>query len=128
MLGLYRYFPFALLARLNCRLEMNIPSRNLCVYTPNSSKFKTSQHLGSWHAQDETSQCLLRLKQMISAGDHDTAAGQMERQLSHLKDTSASARLLKAQLLLERGHLFHSRAGVDGIQTDEKKNEYLEKA
>ncbi|CAL1149203.1 unnamed protein product [Cladocopium goreaui] len=83
----------------------------------------------SWDAQDATSQCLLvRLKQMISAGDHDTAADQIERQLSELKNTSASARLLKAQLFLEKGHAWHSIAGVDGIQTHEEKTQYLEKA
>lgn len=63
---------------------------------------------------------------MISAGDHATAADQIERQLSDLKDTSASARLLKAQLLLEKGHLFHSIAGVEGTQ--QEKNNCLEKA
>ena len=108
---------------------MNIPSMYLCVHAPNSRPLSIIQHLGSWDAQDATSQCLLvRLKQMISAGDHDTAADQIERQLSELKNTSASARLLKAQLFLEKGHAWHSIAGVDGIQTHEEKTQYLEKA
>lgn len=63
---------------------------------------------------------------MVSQGKHDAACDLIDHHLSVLKDSSPSARLLKAQLYLEKGNVFHSMAGVPGAQ--EEKSQSLQKA